>query len=331
MLMPVSLLMYDKARERIGDRLSALSLDLTFRTFDKSGKVLVDGKATPPGEVAMDYVWLSSDINVDKFQEGAFELCLALKSAKVLQTFNAGLDHPFYKRMASKGTLISNSSAQAVAISEYVMGQVLAVMQPIEEQRRLQAEKKWKVTPYREISGTNWMIVGFGPIGNEIAKRAKVFGARTVVIRRSPETSAIVDEAGTLTDLPRLAPDADVVVLACPLNAETRGFAGRDFFAALKPGAMIVNIARGALIDDAAMVAALDDGRLAAAILDVFHEEPLPEDNPLWVHPKIRITSHTSFAGSGVRGRWDQLFLENIGRFARGERLVNEVNPRDLV
>ncbi|MGE0702270.1 MAG: NAD(P)-dependent oxidoreductase, partial [Hyphomicrobiaceae bacterium] len=215
-------------------------------------------------------------------------------------------------------------------ISEYVFGQLLAVLQPIEEQRRLQAERQWRITPYREIAGTRWLIVGYGPIGREIAKRAKAFGARTAVVRRSPELSDLVDDAGTLADVSRLASNADVIVLACPLNAQTREFAGQAFFSSTKPGAILVNIGRGALIDDAAMLSALDDGRLATAILDVFHEEPLPKDNPLWSHPKVRMTSHTSFAGSGVRGRWDELFLENIARFARGQPLVNEFNPADL-
>ena len=133
-----------------------------------------------------------------------------------------------------------------------------------------------------------------------------------------------------MADLKAFLPAADVIVLACSLNAETRGMADAAFFGAVKEGAILVNIARGALIDDAAMIAALDKGRLATAILDVFHEEPLPPANPLWSHPKVRVTSHTSFAGSGVRGRWDRLFLDNISRFVKGEKLVSEVDPRDL-
>jgi phosphoglycerate dehydrogenase-like enzyme len=78
------------------------------------------------------------------------------------------------------------------------------------------------------------------------------------------------------------------------------------------------------------MLAALDAGKPANAILDVFHEEPLPATNPLWSHPRVRLTSHTSFAGSGGRYRTDQLFLDNIARFARGETLMLEVNPRDI-
>jgi phosphoglycerate dehydrogenase-like enzyme len=231
----------------------------------------------------------------------------------------------------AKGVRICNSSAQAVAISEYVMAHVLNLVHPVDLQRDLQARKEWKTTPFREISRTNWLIVGYGAIGREVAKRVKAFGATTAVVRRSPATSDLVDKAGTMADLEALLPEADVIVLACALNDDTRGFADARFFAAVKEDAILVNVARGALIDDAAMIAALDDGRLAAAVLDVFHQEPLPRDNPLWSHPKVRVTPHTSFAGNGGRARWDQHFLDNIVRFANGEALECEVDPKDIV
>ena len=78
------------------------------------------------------------------------------------------------------------------------------------------------------------------------------------------------------------------------------------------------------------MIEALDSGILSSAILDVFHEEPLPQANPLWTHPNVRITPHTSFAGNGGRDRWDRLFLSNISRFVKGEALGQEVNPKDI-
>ncbi|MGX9080765.1 NAD(P)-dependent oxidoreductase, partial [Klebsiella pneumoniae] len=92
---------------------------------------------------------------------------------------------------------------------------------------------------------------------------------------------------GTAADLPAFLHEADVVVLACPLTEETRGMAGQAFFAGLKQGAILVNIARGGLVDDGALLTALDNGRLSSAILDVFHEEPLPASNPLWGHPGV--------------------------------------------
>jgi phosphoglycerate dehydrogenase-like enzyme len=328
--MPISVAMYDKTYGYIADRLHALGLDLKVHTFNNQGEFLIDGRSVPAREAAVDYVWLSTHINADGFRDKAFQHILDCKSVGVLQTFNAGLDHPFYKKLSDKGTRICNSSAQGIAIAEYVFGQVLAVLQPIEQQRALQANKQWQQTSFRELSQTRWLIIGFGPIGQEIASRVKAFGASTSVIRRSVQPHPAADTVGTMADLNTQLPLADVIVLACSLTEATRGFADQSFFRNVKSDAILVNIARGALIDDDAMLAALDAGRLGTAILDVFHVEPLPTDNPLWTHPRVRMTSHTSFAGSGGRGRWDQLFLDNIQRFAKGQPLAQEVDPKDI-
>jgi len=329
--MTVTVAMYDKSYAHIGARLDALGLDIDVLTFGGDGQFQVDGAAVPPAEINVDYLWLSSHLNADNAQNTAFELALACKSVGVVQTFNAGLDNPIYKKLSDKGVRICNSSAQAVAIAEYTMAHVLSLLHPIDTQRDQQARKEWKMTPFREIWRTNWLIIGYGPIGQALAKRAKAFDATTTVVRRSPATSELVDKAGTMADLNEFLPEADVVVVACPLNDKTRGFASTDFFASVKPGAILVNIARGRLIDDTAMIAALDDGRIAHAVLDVFHTEPLPEGDPLWSHPRVRLTPHTSFAGSGGRVRWDELFLDNVARFAKAEPILHEVDPNDIV
>ncbi len=329
--MAVTVAMYEKSLEHIGQRLDNLGLDIEVHPFGKDGQFLVGGAAVSPAEFDIDYLWLSSHLHPDGATKAAFDLALACKSVGVLQTFNAGLDNPIYRKLSNKGVRICNSSAQAVAIAEYTMAHVLSLFHPIDTQRDQQARKEWKQTPFREIWRTNWLIIGYGPIGQALAKRAKAFDATTGVVRRTPATSELVDKSGTMADLEEFLPKADVIVLACPLNDETRGFVGTDFFAAVKPGAILVNIARGKLIDDVAMLAALDDGRLAHAVLDVFHTEPLPEDDPLWSHPKVRLTPHTSFAGSGGRARWDELFLDNIARFAKGEPILHEVDPKDIV
>lgn len=329
--MPVTVAMYEKSAEHIGKRLAALGLDIKLHTFGKDGMFDVDGAKVAPADMAVDYMWLTSHLNLDNWRDKAFDLCLATKSIRVLQTFNAGLDHPFYKKLSDRGTRICNSSAQGVAIAEYTLGQVMAVLQPIDLQRELQRHKEWKITPFREVSQTRWLILGFGPIGQEIAKRVKAFGAAVDVVRRSPQASPHVDRMGRTADLAAFTREADVIVIACPLNADTRGMVDAGFFGNVKQGAILVNIARGGLVDDTALIAALDSGRLATAILDVFHQEPLPLDNPFWEHPKVRLTSHTSFSGNGSRGRWDQLFLDALPRFMKGEPLPFEVDPRDIV
>ncbi len=322
-----TLTLHEAALAHIGKRLDALGLPLEIATFGNDGAVAFRGAALAPGDHDAGYLWLSRQASAAMGQPALFDAALAFRSVDVLQTYNAGLDHPFYAAIAAKGARICNSSAQGVAIAEYVFAELLAVLQPVERRRALQAERKWELTPFREISQTRWLILGHGPIGAALAHRAKAFGAAVDVVRRSPAGTADADRAGTLADLPRFLPDADIVILACPLTPETRGLAGAGFFAALKPGAILVNVARGALVETPALLAALDGGRLSTAILDVFDQEPLPGESPLWSHPGVRMTAHTSYAGDGAGGRWDALFLDNVARWARGEPLARLAEP----
>lgn len=328
--MTKSVAMYEGSYKHIKAKLDALEMDISVTTFNRDGLFLVDGNNVSPKNVEVDFLWLSAHFKADGAQETVFDALLTCKSVGVLQTFNAGLDHPFYKKISDKGTRICNSSAQAVAISEYVMAQALSVTHPIEQQRALQSSKTWQKTPFRELSRTHWLVIGFGPIGQEICKRVKPFGAEISVIRRNASPSDLADRVGTMAELETYLPQADIVVLACPLNAQTRGFAGANFFTHIKENAILINIARGGLIEDAEMIRALNNNKFATAILDVFHQEPLPDTDPLWSHDKIRLTSHTSFNGEGVGDRWDQLFLDNIGRFVSGVPLTYEVNPGDI-
>ncbi len=328
--MPPTLAMHDASYAHIAERLQALELEIEIVTFDKAGVFKIAGGTATAEELDIDYLWLSSHPKQVGAEDAVFEQVLKLKSIGVLQTFNAGLDNPFYKKISDKGTRICNSSAQAVAISEYVMAQVLSIFHPIEKQRDLQATKTWQKTPFRELSRSNWLIVGYGPIGQEIANRVKPFGAQISVIRRTPKASANVDRMGTSDDLHEYLADADIVVLACPLNPTTQGLADAAFFAAMKQNSILVNIARGGLIVDDALIGALDHGNLATAILDVFHTEPLDTSDALWTHRQVRLTSHTSFFGEGVQGRWDQLFLDGIKNFFDARPLAFEVNPADI-
>lgn len=328
--MPFTLAMYEASHDHIRDRLEALGLDYRLALVGADGQFTVDGAKVAPADLDVDYFWFSSHIHQAGGLADALDLVLATRSVGVLQTFNAGLDNPKYAEISAKGARILNSSAQGVAISEYVIGQTMAVLQPIEEQRRMQASKTWRVTRFREISRTHWLIVGYGPIGSGIAKRIKAFEAKVSVARRSGAAAEFADRVGKLDDAKAFAADADVIVLACPLNDDTRGLIDADFLAGVKPGAILVNIARGGVIDDPALMAALDAGTLETAILDVFHTEPLPEADPLWTHPKVRLTPHTSFAGDGGQGRWDALFLEGVQCYAKGEPLPREVDPADI-
>jgi len=322
---------YERALENVNARVDVDQLKIEWIPYTKTGKYFIGGELKDPADVSLDYLWLSPLISAEKFVQEAFQMVLNTASIKVLQTFNAGLDHPFYKKMAARGTMICNSSAQGLAIAEYVFAQVFYQFHPIKLQHQQQADRFWKTTAFRELSQSTWLIVGFGPIGQAIAQRAKAFGAKVLVVRRKPVPCDYVDHCASESELLELLPQADIIVLACALNKSTKELANRQFFLRTKQDALLINVARGGVINNEAMLQALDQERLGHAVLDVFDTEPLPLTDPYWSHAKVTVTPHTSFAGSGTMDRWTDLFLENIDRFARGQPLNNLVDHQNLL
>ena len=139
-----------------------------------------------------------------------------------------------------------------------------------------QRDRHWEQAPWPEIGGQRWVIVGFGSIGHEIAQRARPFGVEIVGIRRTAVHDPAADKMATMDELATELALADVVILACPLTEQTRGLVDADFLAAMRPDAVLVNVARGGVVNDDALLAALDHGTIGSAILDVFDPEPLP-------------------------------------------------------
>ncbi|MYE02643.1 MAG: D-2-hydroxyacid dehydrogenase [Alphaproteobacteria bacterium] len=323
--MTLNVAMHPAARDRVSDRLVALELPLRLLTLLEDGRCMVDDRPRPLAEAPAEAVWLTAEMG-----GRAFENCLksiaASHTVKWLQTFNAGLDHPGYRAIAARGIRIGASSAQAVAISEYVFAHVLDLYQGLAERRAAQEAGEWKRLPFREVAGTTWLMVGYGNIGREIGRRADAFGARVVGVRRGAAPAPHADEIIAMNDLADRLGGADVVVLCCPHSSETDRLVDAGFLAAMKQGAVLVNVARGGVVEDAALLAALDSGKVGAAVLDVFEPEPLPRSSPYWTHPSVRLTGHCSFAGNGTRSRADDLFIANLPRYAGGEALVNEVD-----
>lgn len=315
--------------ERIADRLAALAPDLDVVVLEPDGGLTLRGAAFDAGALKPDIWWLSLEA-FGKRGGDYFPRLAASPDARWVQTAFAGLDNPMFRPLARDGLTVTNSSAQAPAIAEYVTIHALSLLHPIAEQAARQRAHEWTPVNFREVGQTRWLIVGFGNIGREIAQRAKAFGAQIEAVRRSPDPEGLADAVSTIADLPRTLPAADVVVLACALNEETRGLAGADFFAAMKPGSILINIGRGGLVDEDALRAGLDRDQPAHAVLDVFQTEPLPADAWFWDHPKVRVTPHASNRGELTGARGDALFLENLGRYLRGEPMLNLTRPADI-
>ncbi|HZM53818.1 MAG TPA: NAD(P)-dependent oxidoreductase, partial [Acidimicrobiales bacterium] len=149
--------------------------------------------------------------------------------------------------------------------------------------------------------------------------------AQVIGCRRHVSPSDPTDRTVTPDELDEVVGLADVVVLAAPATPGTTNLVDADFLARMKPGSLLVNVARGTLVDDDALIGSLDAGHLSAAVLDVFRAEPLPEDHPFWSHPSIRVTPHNAAGGVGRFGRQAELFKENLDRYLDERPLLNEV------
>ena len=180
--------------------------------------------------------------------------------------------------------------------------------------------------PLATLEDSTVAILGYGGIGREIARRLKAFDARVVVIARTARTEEFADQVVGSAALLDVLARSDALVVAAALTAETKGMIGAAAFAALKPGAVLVNIARGGIVDTMAMVEALNTGRLAGAGLDVTDPEPPPSDHPLWSCPNLIVTPHLAARGRpGSRPRVTALIRENVMRFLAGQELAHRV------
>jgi phosphoglycerate dehydrogenase-like enzyme len=236
----------------------------------------------------------------------------------------------------ARDIVVSNSrGVQATPIAEHVFAVLLALAKQLPFILENQREHRWA---QNDVTGDRlpWLLkrrtlglIGVGTIGSEIALLADAFGMHVIGLRRRPESSQMpgVHEMLPSTELDTLLARADAVVIAAPLTPETLSMIGASQLAKMKRGALLINVGRAKIVDHVALTAALHARHLGGASLDVFHQEPLPADDPLWSAPNVILTPHTS----GFRqGHWDDvidLFGDNLDRFRRGESVRFRVEP----
>lgn len=266
-------------------------------------------------------------------------LFLAAKRLRWVHSAAAGVGNALYPEMRDAEIVLTNSAGvHAIPIAEYIAASVLYFFRgldiAVDQQRRSEWNKQPFVgesSPLREVGGACVLIVGAGGIGSEAARRLTALGARCVGVRRRPAlgTPEGFERVIGFDAIDRELSNADVVVLAAPLTEETRGLLDARRLGALRSSAIIVNVARGALVDEAEMIERLRAGRLRGAALDVFLEEPLASDSPLWQLRSVLVTPHVSPVSPGrFWARELDLFLDNWRRFTRGESLRNVVDKR---
>lgn len=249
------------------------------------------------------------------------------ESLRWVATIHAGLDGFPLALMAERGTRITNGTGiNAFAVADYAVLGMLALAKDLPAVIRAADRHEWlRDSPGKgEMDGTKALIVGYGAIGRAIGKRIEAFGVEVTSVRRTPQ-----GEPGMLgpNDWKERLGEFDWLILAAPATAETAHLIGAAEFRAMKKSAFLINIARGSLVDQTALIAALEAGEIAGAHLDVTDPEPLPPADPLWNAPHTLITMHLSGrAQTSMFRRAASLFVDNLGRYRAGERLVNEVD-----
>ena len=327
----VRILAYEPSFRRIAAQVAEAVKGHDVLLMAPDGVITLNGAPVEPDAAEVEVGWATADVFFGTAARQYFAALLKSNALKWVQSSAAGYDSPVFGMIVSKGAQLTTNHSQAIGMSEYVLATVLDHFQRGPERRIEQAAARWTPLPYREVAGSHWLIVGFGAIGQETARRAKAFGAIITGVRRQAGDQPLADAMATPDALPGLLPRADVVVLSLPLNAHTANMVDAKFLGAMKPGSVLVNVGRGGLVDEPALLAALDAGKPEHAILDVFVTEPLPAESPFWSHPRVTATPHASPTGSGLQARTDALFVDNLTRYLAGEALINAVEAKEVL
>ena len=233
---------------------------------------------------------------------------------KTVQLTSAGLDRVPLETMRARGIEVFNArGVYSIPMAEYALCGVLSLYKQSRFFEANQRARQWqKCRDVMELYGKNVVIVGAGNVGTECAKRFSAFGARVCGVDLYPREDAIYEKILSLASLKDALAEADIVVLTLPLTEQTKHLINRDTLAGVKTGAVLVNIARGAVVDTEALVQALTEKRLLGAVLDVFEEEPLSSESPLWDMDGVILTPHNSFVGDGNGDRLWQVIKYNL-------------------
>ncbi|WP_433130285.1 2-hydroxyacid dehydrogenase [Micromonospora sp. CA-240977] len=272
-----------------------------------------------PSEVADVRVW------VPPFLTGtdATALLRELPDLEVVQLLSAGAD-AWAGRTPPGVTLCDARGVHDPSTAEWVVTAILAQLRAFPAFVRAQAERRWAYqgnAPTDELTGKRVLIIGAGSIGTAVRDRLAPFEVSFTLVARTARPEQGVH---AVEELPRLLPEADVVVVLVPLTDQTRGLIDKDFLAAMPDGALLVNAARGPVAHTEALVAELGTGRISAA-LDVTDPEPLPADSPLWAMPNVLLTPHVAGSVRGLLPRAYRLVGDQVRRFAAGQPLINAV------
>ena len=244
---------------------------------------------------------------------------------------SAGIDHLVSPALRAAQVVMTNGRGVfSAALAEFALAGILHFLRGVPRMQRAQLARRWEPFEPEPLGGKTLGLVGYGDIGQAVARRARAFDMEVLAVRRSLASASdglavrFLRGADGLREMMR-ASDAIVVVAA--LTPETQGLVSASLIGAMRPQAVLVNVARGEIVDETALTAALAAHRLRGAALDVFAEEPLPAGHALWGLDNVLLSPHCADNVPGWLDAAVQVFLDNLERFRRGEPLLNRVDP----
>jgi phosphoglycerate dehydrogenase-like enzyme len=241
-----------------------------------------------------------------------------------IQCMGAGVERFLVPELPSEVVLTRAAGIFGPWMAEYTLAWCLWVTQRIDCLRAQQQAHRWRPVDPNPLRGATLCIVGLGDIGRHIARAARSLGVRIIGVTRGGRGAREAERAYPTTAIRTALARADFVVLLVPLSPATRGLIGKRELAAMKPSAWLINIARGPVVEEKALLDALRERRIGGAVLDVFDEEPLPADHPLWALDNVAITPH--IAGPSIPAEIAPIFNDNLRRHVAGRPLRHVVD-----
>lgn len=311
-----------------------------------------DGSGDGAARVSEHVLGLVADAEVYFGYGIPAELLDAGKGLRWVHSGAAGVGSSLTPTMVESSVVFTNSAGvHAPPMAETVLAMLLHFTRGLDLAGESQRRREWSTDPFyvagaplRELSSMTVGIVGFGGIGREVARRVASLGARVIAVKRNParpEEANLEPVAGGgvlgsriemvwgESGLDAVYRECDAIVVAAPDTPETRGMIDARAFGRMKPGAIVLNVARGRLVDEDALIVALTEGRIRGAGLDVFTREPLPWESPLWEFPSVVITPHVSAVTRGFWRRETDLITRNLDRYLRESPLDEWENVVD--
>lgn len=290
-----------------------------------------------PGEdadvafVSRDVTGLSTKHQLLPHTQAFHDALRAAPSLRWVHAHSAGADRPVYGELRARGVEVTTSSgANAGVVVQSALAGLLMLARRFPQLIEAQRERRWAPLVGsglpRDLAGQTAVVVGWGPIGQGLGALLAALGLQVVAVRGGDAPAGAPAQRSLRYErLPEVLPQADWLLLACPLSERTRALVDARALALLPPGACLVNVARGEVVDEPALTEALREGRLGGAFLDVFAVEPLAPGSPLWALPNVIVTPHTAGHSDGNEARVAAMFLDNLRRWTAGEALRNRV------